>query len=103
MYAQTVHIMRCSVRFEWDARKAEANYRKHGVWFSESLPVFDDDEAITITDDDSDPHEVRFVSIGTGAKKRVLVVVYCCRGENIRIISAPMAGPQERSQYEERR
>lgn len=89
--------------FEWDARKAEANYRKHGVWFSESLPVFEDDDAMTITDDDSDPHEVRFVSIGMGAKGRVLVVVYCYRGENVRIISARMAEPQERIQYEESR
>jgi len=91
------------VDFEWDARKAEANYRKHGVWFSESLPVFEDDDAMTITDDDSDPHEVRFVSIGMGAKGRVLVVVYCYRGENVRIISARMAEPQERIQYEESR
>lgn len=91
------------MKFEWDAGKAEANYRKRGVRFSESLPVFEDDEAITITDDDSDPHEVRFVSIGTGAKERVLVVVYCHRGESIRIISAREAEPRERSQYEERR
>ncbi|MGO8932960.1 MAG: BrnT family toxin [Terracidiphilus sp.] len=95
--------MRRDVGFEWDVGKAEANYRKHGVWFSESLPVFEDDEAITITDDDSDPHEVRFVSIGMGAKERVLVVVYCYRGENIRIISARVAEPHEHSQYEERR
>ena len=89
--------------FEWDAGKAETNYKKHGVWFSESLPVFEDEEAITINDDDSDPHEVRFVSMGMGAKGRVLVVVYCHRGENIRIISARVAEPHERSQYEESR
>jgi len=91
------------VGFEWDIRKAEANFRKHGVWFSESLPVFEDDEAITITDDDSDPHEVRFVSMGMGAKERVLVVVYCYRSLNIRMISARVAEPHERSQYEESR
>ena len=95
--------MRCDLAYEWDVGKAEANYRKHGVWFSESLPVFEDDEAITITDDGSDPHEVRFVSIGMGTKERVLVVVYCCRGKNIRIISARTAEPHERSQYEESR
>jgi hypothetical protein len=38
-----------------------------------------------------------------GAKERVLVVVYCHRGENIRIISARVAEPRERSQYEESR
>ena len=89
--------------FEWDIRKAEANYEKHGVYFSESLPVFEDDYAITITDDESDPDELRFVSIGTGVKGRVLVVVYSDRGENIRIISARLAEAIERSQYEESR
>ena len=102
-YVHNVHIMGCALAFEWDVGKAEANYGKHGVRFAEAEPVFKDDDAITITDDDSDPHEVRFVSIGMGAKERVLVVVYCSRGENIRIISARVAEPRERSQYEESR
>jgi uncharacterized DUF497 family protein len=89
--------------FEWDVRKAEANYEKHGVRFPESLPVFEDDYAITIVDDESDPNEQRFVSMGTGVKGRVLVVVYSYRGANIRIISARLAEAHERSQYEESR
>jgi hypothetical protein len=89
--------------FEWDVRKAEANFKKHGVRFSEALPVFEDDFAITITDDESDPREQRFVSVGMGVKGRVLVVVYSYRGRNIRIISARLAEAQERSQYEEAR
>jgi uncharacterized protein len=48
--------------FEWDAEKAEANCKKHGVRFAECIPVFEDDYAITITDDESDPGEQRFVS-----------------------------------------
>jgi len=92
-----------SMSFEWDLRKAEANYKKHGVRFSESLPVFEDDHAITIADDASDPTEQRFVSIGMGAKGRVLVVVYSYRGSKIRIISARLAEPHERLQYEEKR
>jgi uncharacterized DUF497 family protein len=43
----------------------------------------------------------RFVSIGLGAKGRVLVVVYSYRGEIIRIISARAAEPHERLQYED--
>lgn len=88
---------------EWDVRKAEANFKKHGVRFSEALPVFEDDYAITITDDESDPLEQRFVSMGMGVKGRVLVVVYSYRGRNIRIISARVAEAQERNQYEEAR
>lgn len=89
--------------FEWDIEKADVNFRKHGVRFAESLPVFEDDFAITIPDDVSDPDEQRFVSIGTGAKHRILVVVYCYREKNIRIISARLAETHERWQYEDRR
>jgi uncharacterized DUF497 family protein len=92
------------LEFEWDVRKAEANFKKHGVRFSEARPVLeDDDDAITITDDESDPEEQRFVSIGTGAKERALVMVYCYRGNRIRIISARLAEVQERREYEEKR
>jgi len=89
--------------FEWDLEEAEANYLKHGVRFAESLPVFADDYALTITDDESDPGEQRFVSIGRGAKGRILVVVYSYRGKNFRVISARVAEPHERAQYEEKR
>jgi uncharacterized DUF497 family protein len=35
-----------------------------------------------------------------GASGRLLVVVYSYRGENIRIISARLAEPHEREEYE---
>ena len=89
--------------FEWDPVKAESNFRKHGIRFSEAEPVFADDLALTIKDDESEPDEQRFVSIGKGLKNRVLVVVYCYRGSNIRIISARPAEAHERAQYEEHR
>ena len=51
--------------FEWDeASKAGINFRKHGVRMPEAIPVFDDPDAITMTDDESDPDEQRFVSLG---------------------------------------
>jgi uncharacterized DUF497 family protein len=83
---------------EWDPQKAEDNFAKHGVRFAEAPPVFEDDYAIVITDDESDQDETRFVALGTGAVGRVLVVVYCYRGENIRIISVRLATPHERRQ-----
>jgi uncharacterized DUF497 family protein len=89
--------------FEWDLRKAEGNFKKHGVWFAESLPVFQDDLAVTVIDDGSDPGEQRFASIGMGAKGRVPVVVYSYRGERIRVISARPAEVRERSEYVESR
>ena len=89
--------------FDWDLQKAEANFRKHGVRFPEAEPVFQDDFAITSTDEESDPYEQRFVSIGAGGKGSILVVVYCYRGAAIRIISARMADHGERRLYEENR
>lgn len=89
--------------FEWDPEKAEINFRKRGVRFAEAEPVFEDELALTIVDDESDPNEQRFVSIGMGVKDRILVVVYCYRGDNIRIISVRRAETHERVQYEEHR
>ena len=71
--------------------------------FSEAVGVFSDDYAITIHDDESDPDERRFLTLGTGIKGRILVVVYCYSGENIRIISARTAGRPECDQYKGQR
>ena len=62
------------------------------------MSVLEDDEALTL--DDDDPDEDRFITIGTDALGRILVVVYTWRDEHIRIISARKATPRERKQYE---
>ena len=88
--------------FEWDEQsKAGINFRKHGVRMPEAIPVFDDPYAITIVDDESDPSEQRFITLGLGAANRLLVVAYAWRGENIRIISARPAETNEREEYYE--
>lgn len=87
--------------FEWDEQsKAGINFRRHGVRMPEAIPVFDDPYAITVTDDESDPNEQRFATLGVGARGRLLVVVYTWRGENMRIISVRHAEPRERDEYE---
>lgn len=87
--------------FEWgEESKAGINFRRHGVRIPEAIPVFDDPYAITIMDDESDPNERRFVTLGLGVAGRLLAVAYTYRGENIRIISARPAEPHEREQYE---
>jgi uncharacterized protein len=89
------------VGFEWDEEsKAGINFRKHGVRMPEAIPVFDDPCAITMVDDQSDPGEQRFITLGMGAAGRLLVVAYTWRGENIRIISARPAETHEREEYE---
>lgn len=91
--------------FEWDARKATANLRKHGVSFDEARTVFDDEEALWRPDDGRSVGEERFILLGLSAKLRVLVVVHCERegGDLIRLISARKADPSERAQYSARR
>ena len=90
--------------FECDKEnKAGINFRKHGVRMPEAIPVFGDPYAITIVDDQSDPGEQRFITLGMGALGRLLVVVYTWRAENIRIISARPAELHEREEYEAER
>jgi hypothetical protein len=92
------------VGFEWDEEsKAGINFRKHRVRMPEAIPVFDDPYAITITDDESDPGEQRFVTLGMGAAGRLLVVVYTWRGDNIRIVSLRLAEAHECEEYEAER
>lgn len=86
------------MKFEWDARKAAGNLKKHGVDFTDAATVLYDDLALTIPDE-RQPEE-RYVTVGTDARGRILVVVYVWRGEAIRIVSARKATRRERRQYE---
>jgi uncharacterized protein len=85
--------------FEWDVQKARANWLKHGVTFSDAVTALEDERALTIEDDH--PHEQRFITIGSDAFGRLLVVVYTHRSESIRIISARKAAPGEIKVYQE--
>jgi uncharacterized DUF497 family protein len=40
------------LNFEWDAGKAKANIKKHGIDFEEGTSVFNDPFSITISDPD---------------------------------------------------
>ena len=89
------------MRFEWDAAKAKANLRKHGVSFEEASTVFYDELTMTGADPDHSVGEARFVTFGVSSERRLLVVSHADRGEAIRIISARKATPPERRIYEE--
>jgi len=91
--------------FEWDPRKAAGNAAKHGVTFEEARTVFHDEQALLIDDPDHSKTEARFILLGRSIHDRVLVVVHCLRqgGKVIRLISARLAGKQERKTYEEKK
>ena len=85
--------------FEWDARKAASNLRKHGVSFEEAVTVFADALALTFLDTDHFETEDRSRTYGASGKERLLVVVHTERGDNIRIISARKATRNEKDIY----
>ena len=85
--------------YEWNPDKAATNLQKHSISFADAVVVFSDPFALTVADDYA--NEERFVTLGTDAFGRLLVVVYTWRGEQrIRIISARKATRDERTQYE---
>ena len=86
---------------QWDAEKAAANLRKHGVDFADAETALRDEMAMTVADDD--PMEERFVTLGMDALGRLLVVVYEWREDDVRLISARKATRAERRQYEGKR
>jgi len=92
-----VHILG-PVRYEWDPRKADANFSKHGIHFADATGVLEDDRALTIREPEAG--EDRWITPGLDALGRVLTVVCTWRGGSVRIISARKATARERGQYE---
>ena len=87
------------MEIEWDAAKAAANLKKHGVSFEEAATALLDPQALT-QEDDSSTGELRWVLVGMGAAARLLTVVYTLRAEErIRLISARKATRKEASFY----
>ncbi len=89
------------MRLAWDATKAAANLRKHGVSFEEASTVFRDVLSATGSDPDHSVGEQRFVTFGISNIGRLLVVSHTGEGDIIRIISARLATRRERKIYEE--
>ena len=92
--------------FDWDAKKALKNFRKHRVSFEIAVTVFDDPLHLSIIDPASSKSEERWITVGESVDNRIIVAVHTySRGENeeetIRIISARPATKKETKQYEE--
>jgi len=88
--------------FSWDARKARANLKKHGVSFEEAATVFADPNGLDYDDIEHSESELRSVRIGFSPIGRI-VFVYTRRvkydQETIRNISARQATRKERAAY----
>ncbi|NUQ78395.1 MAG: BrnT family toxin [Polyangiaceae bacterium] len=84
--------------FEWDAEKASANRRKHGVSFEEAAEAMRDPHSV---DFDDIAHPENIVTLAMSPRDRILYVVTTQRGERVRIISARTATSHERHLYED--
>lgn len=91
------------MKFEWDAKKARENLKKHGVSFEEALTAFADWRSATIPDPEHSVAEDRFILLGKSSRGNLLVVPHTERGEVVRIISAWHANARQRKQYEKSR
>jgi uncharacterized DUF497 family protein len=98
-YMYNVHMT--LLQFQWEPRKASANFKKHGVSFEEAKSVFYDERAKLISDPDHSENEDRFILLGVSHSLRVILVCHCYRSEGnvIRIISARKASAKESTAY----
>lgn len=91
------------MEFEWDANKAQSNYRKHGVRFEDAVLVFEDPRHLS-RQDRYENGEYRWQTIGMMYGVVVILVAHSVRFESgvevIRIISARKADSKERNRYE---
>jgi uncharacterized DUF497 family protein len=88
------------IRFEWDAAKAAANRRKHGVELEEACEIFFD-PFLRVLDAGHEGGETREAILGLTLSWRLLHVAFVERGEVFRIISARPATRPERRNYED--
>ena len=70
-----IYVYNGDVKIKWDPGKAAANFKKHGIRFSDAEFVLFDPNARTKEDEDA-YGERRFVTMGFDAVGRILVVVY---------------------------
>jgi uncharacterized protein len=81
--------------------EGEEEYQETWRFIRGSMHGFADPLGQTIPDPLHSEDEDRLVALGESEKRRLLVVVFTDRGQNIQIISARPASRRERKDYEE--
>jgi hypothetical protein len=74
--------------------------KAHGIHFADAPATLEDELALTVRDPFSEDED-RWITLGKDAAGRLLVVIYTWRADHARLISARLATPREKSQYEE--
>ena len=88
------------MNYEWDDNKNIANIAKHGIDFN-IADNFEWDSAIETIDNRFRYNEKRWITLGI-INKRLFVLVYVYRQDNIRIISLRKANKREINYYEKK-
>lgn len=85
----------------WSEKKNRQNIRKHKADFNEAKTIFDDPLQISMDDPDHSFDERRYITIGTSAQNRLLIVAHTFSDDKIRIITARKPTRREQKIYEE--
>jgi uncharacterized DUF497 family protein len=86
------------MKYKWDKSKAQKNIKKHGIDFADAVIALEDENGLTI--EDNDAYEQRYKTLGMGSIHKILFVVHAEQDEDcIRIISARKADSKEIKQY----
>ena len=88
-----------NIVFEWDNKKAIANFRKHKIKFELACEAFFD-PFVCYLDEEIVGSELRERLVGLTTTWLLLYIVYVMRGNVIRIISARLVTKEEREEYE---
>jgi uncharacterized DUF497 family protein len=86
-------------RVKWDLRKAEKNFRKHGVSFEVAQEAIDDPLSVTVVDPNHSYGETRYITVGCTRAGEFLVLSHTSREGRIRLISARRATKAEIRRY----
>ena len=92
------------MKFTWDENKNRINIKKHGISFEEASTVLIDPLHIAVLDTRISLFEERWITVGKILENRVAVAANLYFDEDgeeiLRILSARLATPSERRQYE---
>ncbi|MBL7685070.1 MAG: BrnT family toxin [Deltaproteobacteria bacterium] len=83
--------------FEYDSKKSEANFKKHGIDFKMAQKIW---EGVYVEFAAKSEFENRFAIIGP-IKEKLYTCIFTLRGERIRIISCRRSREKEALLYEE--
>ena len=88
--------------FTWTEEKNQLNRKKHGLFLSEIIDVFDDPYLIEFYDEVySTVEEERYICLGHWQDFIILFVVFTEKDDDVHLITARKATPKERTIYEE--